>query len=738
MGSIEVRNPLLSKKLKRTETRLLIIDDNQIRFNQIRDLLTGNEYQVDAVLLDDLQNFEKQLNFNWDLIIFGRAYDLKYEQALSIVRLSKQPDLPMILLKPEDYQPEQYADYIRKGIYDILNLDYPERFYVGLVRALSFSRMNQTQQHLLEELETVQIQAQSLVEDSNKAVATIQEGIHIQANEDYLKLFDLKSEDEIIGLPLLDLLQPEELNEFKTRFKKISQGQFELGGFEIHSNNPSVAAANPLKLEFLASTSEEDALQLTIDSANAQSSTSAEKATGKPNPLQLLKRELTREPAAANALITFSFAAYEPRILNADWETYMGYFNNIEAFLKEQTRIPLFKLEHDVLVGVIQADSQEILESKLVGLASLSKPQLIQVNQQDYSFNLRIGHSKIDAKLEEAQLEQSIARAFSTPLPVQQQSSEFVLDIPAETLAKTEAAPSLEFSIAGSATLAAAPAETPTPEKAPTPAPAATIPPVSPAATAAPVAMPGSILHALRQCLERGEIHLKYQQLYDKEDTNLYTYEVTSGFIFENKWQDISKILELNEEDELSIKLDRWILVESCKQLHNFITQYPDARLIVNLNRAVLFKDRTFPEFISKLITIIRSKLQHPLTLQFAEEDILLNREDAQKYLRILRDHGAEISIREFGHSMYSEILLREMDTNMVTIHPELATKLNTKTEELQEKISGFLEIKPVNVLLRELNDMTSFANAWNVDARFIQGDYFQKKLDHLIDVQER
>ena len=111
-----MRNPLLSKKLKRTETRLLIIDDNQIRYNQIRDLLTSNEYQVDAVLLDDLQSFEKQLNFNWDLIIFGRAYDLKYEQALSLVQLSQQPDLPILLLKPEDYQAEQYAQYIRKGI----------------------------------------------------------------------------------------------------------------------------------------------------------------------------------------------------------------------------------------------------------------------------------------------------------------------------------------------------------------------------------------------------------------------------------------------------------------------------------------------------------------------------------------------------------------------------------------------------------------------------------------------
>ncbi|MFV5491989.1 EAL domain-containing protein [Acinetobacter sp. ASP199] len=725
MGSIEVRNPLLSKKLKRTETRLLIIDDNQIRFNQIRDLLTANEYQVDAVLLDDLQNFEKQLNFNWDLIIFGRAYDLKYEQALSLVRLSKQPNLPILLLKPDDYQADQYTGYIQKGVYDILNLEYPERFYLGLVRALSFSRLTQSQQHLIEELETAQTQAQSLVEDSNKAVATIQEGIHIQANEDYLKLFGLNSEDDIIGLPLLDLLQPQDLNEFKTRFKKISQGQFELGGFEIHSTNPGIASANPLKLEFLASSSEEDALQLTIDTAKTQASTTTEKVAAKPSTLQLLKRELSREPANANALITFSFSAYEPQILNADWATYMGYFDEIKKFLKEQVRVSLFKLEHDVLIGIIQADSQEILESKLIGLAALTKPQLITINQQSYALNLRIGYTKLDGEPnDEAQLDQYIARAFSTPLPQAQQSSEFVLDIPSDMHAPAAAIPSLEFSIAESAAPAAS---------SPAPAPAPTAAPVT-----ASVAMPGSILHALRQCLERGEIHLKYQQLYDKEDSNLYTYEVTSGFIFENKWQDISTLLELREDDELSIKLDRWILVESCKQLHNFITQHPEARLIVNLNRAVLFKDRSFPEFISKLITIIRSKLKHPLTLQFAEEDLILNREDAQKYIRILRDHGAEISIREFGNSMYSETLLREMDVNALTIHPQLTAQLNSNSEELQEKITGYLEIKPVYILLRELNDMTSFANAWNVDARFIQGDYFQKKLDHLIDVQER
>ena len=249
-----------------------------------------------------------------------------------------------------------------------------------------------------------------------------------------------------------------------------------------------------------------------------------------------------------------------------------------------------------------------------------------------------------------------------------------------------------------------------------------------------------TVLKALHLALERGEIHLKYQQLYDKEDTNLYTYEVTSGFIYGNTWKDISSLKELSEDHELSIKLDRWILVESCKQLHNFITQYPEAKLIVNLNKAVLLNDRTFPEFIAKLITIVRSKLSHPIILQFSEDDISQNIAEAQKYIAQLRQYGAEVSIRDFGNSIYSESILRQLDINNLTLHENLTRMLSSdaNTEELQEKVAVYHQLKNIQIMLRDLNDMTSFANAWNVDARFIQGDYFQKKLDHLIDVQDQ
>lgn len=705
MGSLEVRNPLLSKKLKRSETRLLIIDDNQIRFNQIRDFLSANEHLVQATLLDDLQNFEKQLNQNWDIVIFGRAYDLKYEQALSLIQLSKQPNLPIILLKPDDYQPAQYASYIRKGIYDILDLEYADRFYMGLIRALSFSRLLLKQQHLMHELESAQSQAQSLVHESNKAIALIQEGIHVQANSEYLELFAIKNAEDVIGLPLLDLLQPQDINDFKLRFKKINQGQFDLGRFEMTTLNTQVSLPNPLKIEFLPST-DEDALQITIDletmASNNNASDNHDKSSYKPNTYQLINRAIAQQPADVSALVLFSIASCPEIIFENDWNTAKNYFINLKEFLKEQTHVPLFKVETGIFLGLFQAESLAKLESKLIALNSLAKPQLLTIKQATFPLNLRLGYIVLDSEIhDDAHFEQVIATAYNIALPQNQPTPEFELK-------NDLLIPSFDLQ----------PAEI----------------------KAAPISAEFSLIRALQQSLERGEIHLKYQQLYDKHDTNLYTYEVTSGFIFENSWKDLTDIPELLEDQELSIKLDRWILVESCKQLHNFITQYPEAKLIVNLNKDVLLHDRTFPEFISKLITIIRSKLSHPLILQFSEEDLSQNLSDAHKYIAQLRQFGAEVALRDFGHSIYSESILRQLDVNSLTLHPDLTQMLNTEqsTQELQEKIQIFHKVKTVEIMLRELNDMTLFANAWNVDARFIQGEYFQKKLDHLIDVQDQ
>lgn len=703
-----MRNSLLSKKLKRTETRLLIIDDNQIRYNQILELLSSKGHQVKAYLLDDIKIFEKQLHNTWDVIIFGRAYDLKIEQALTLIQASKQPHLPILMLKPDDYQFEQYMSYIQKGIYDLVNLDYSARFYIDVIRALSYSRLVQTQQYLQDELENAQSQAQALVEDSNKAVAIIQEGIHMQANAEYLALFGFVREDEIIGLPLLDVLQPQDLNDFKLRFKKISQGQFDQACFEMHTLQSHAAGKNPLKIEFLP-TAEEDALQLTIECESeshaaasmgySKTSEGTDKAVAQPAAkiYQHINRMLLNHPANCNALVSFSLATCPNEIFHTNLNTLQGYFHNIQDFLKEQTHLPIFKIETGLLAGLVQAESAAVLHSRLAGLTALEKPQLLSVGQSSYPLQLKLGYSELKGEISsEDQLEQLLNRAFRTNLPGLNKESDL-------ELASTIQLAPLGFE------------------------------------TDSLLDQP-SLLQTLQQKLESGDIRLKYQQLYDKYDTSLYTYEVTSGFIHENKWYDLAGLQELAEDSQLSIKVDRWVLVEACKQLHNFITQYPEAKLIVNLNAPILLEDPQLPELVAKLLTIVGSRLSHPLILQFSENDLTHDLPLVQKQILLLRKHGAEVALRDFGSSIYSESLLSQVDINYLVLDTRLSQMLENEdqTQQLQEKIASFLTIKPVEILLTELNDMNLFANAWNVEARFLEGNYFQKKLDHLSDVQDQ
>lgn len=708
MGSTKVRNSLLSKKLKRTETRLLIIDDNQLRYNQILNLLLGNDYQVQALLLDDLKSFEKQLNTPWDAIIFGRAYDLKIEQTLSLIQASEQPNLPVLLLQPDDYQPQQYQAYIQKGIYDVVPLEPLDYFYITLIRTLSYSHLLQTEQRLTSELETIHSHTQTLVNNSHKAVALFQEGMHVKANTEYLNLFGFKQEDEIIGLPILDVLQPDDLNVFKQKFKKISLGQFDQARFEIQSQHAAIAGNNALKLEFIPS-QEEDAVQLTIDYQldlkTPANTLFSEKNYGVQAPWQQINRQLSTYPAQANALILFKLNQCPERVFQQDWQTPAQYFNQLHSFLKEHAQMPIFNIELGAYIGILQAENSTVLNSQLTSLQSLQKEHLLKINELNYSIQFKLSYVPITEPLNEDSFTSLLDQTSQQELPKAQAEIELAPTIDIIAPEPVKSSISLDLSL----------------EQVDAP-------------------LQSSLLQQLKQQLARSEIHLKYQQIYDKHDQETHNYEVTSGFISDEQWYDINDLAELREDSELSIQLDRWILVEACKQLHNFITQYPKAKLIINLNIDILLKDKSFPELISKLLTIIGSKLESPLVLQFSEQAIQPHLAIAQQHIARLRQHGAEISIRDFSSSMYSESILQQLDVQYLKLQSKKTELLNSDDglARLQEKVLNYLTVKPVGILLSDLDDMNLFANAWNVETRFLQGRYFQKKLDRLTDVQDQ
>ena len=392
-----------------------------------------------------------------------------------------------------------------------------------------------------------------------------------------------------------------------------------------------------------------------------------------------------------NALVLFGLNHCPNEVFQSDWRGTKSYFSNIQNFIKEQVNVPIHKIETALYAGLIQAESKEVLNSLLIGLNGLQKPQLLVTDNHTFPLQLKLGYCELNQPISnESAFEQLLSKAFATPLPVFNSQK-----IDADIGLTTE-------HIQTSVKL--------------------------------------TLLQELKQKLDAGSIQLKYQQLYDKQDQHTHTYEVTAGFIHDNQWIDLSDLADLKDDPELSVQLDRWILVEACKQLHNFITQYPKAKLIVNLNHHILINDKKLPELVAKLLTIIGSKQAHPLIVQFSEHSLQQNLSQAQQQVALLRQYGAEVSIRNFGDSLYSESILTQIDTQYLCLHSKLSKMLASEKDmaKLQEKILNFIGMKSVEILLTDLNDMNLFANAWNVEARFLQGNYFQKKLDRLTDVQDQ
>lgn len=897
-----MRNVVSSKKLKRSESRLLIVDDNQVRYNKIIELFEEKSHQVHAILLDDLQSFEKQLSLQWDLIIFGRAYDLKLEQALTLLQKSRHPYVPVLLLRGEDYHPDQYSVYLNKGVYDILNLDFLASTYMMFVRALSYSRVLQNEQRLNEELETIQQQTQTLVEESRKAVALISEGIHVHANDEYLKLFGLADIDSVIGLPILDVLQPKNIQQFKQSFKKVSQGQFDQTGLEIITSNPN-AVHKALKLEYLPA--EDEGIQIIVDiSERKRGGAGNDKAHPISQALGSIQRHLKNNPANCSAIVSISLKQCPESVLEGQWDIFQGYFNNIPKYLQEQSNISIYKIDALLYLTLVQAESQAVLDAQLMGLKALQKPRLIDVNGQSLSLQLRLGYSLWEQEeYSEDEFKALIGSAFNTALPeVDGQNDPLALDLlsldinttmrtlgasrlgtltsaiktssvsltdglslvedepttsaqldpnsviesaleleldgldntptavekplnveqaslslvsDSSTNVQLEPTESLELSIEpiGQAqdsismpelslgelsiepiTADVAPASTAdltlemptleldvepsvqpasdiqlaepslsldiagndTPELvvptseiqvqpetaqavAPAPTPVAETP-------VAPASLPSvgreswsPLLVSLQQNLQHGLVSLRYQQFYDKDDQNTHTYEVTAAFIFENAWQELTDLEELNNAPDLSWELDRWKVIEACKQLHHFVKQHPNAQIIVNMNQHSMVHPE-LPELVSKVSKMIGGRQEFPLVLQFSEKAISENVGIAQHHLQVLKQNGVQLAVRDFGNLLLSNTILERIPFDYVGLARSFTKMINKEDDvaELQAKIDAFMEIREVSMSLHGLDDMNSFANAWNVSARYIQGDYFQKKMDHLVDVNDQ
>ncbi len=179
----------------------------------------ANQISHDADLLGEKLKQLREL----DILLYtldSEADNLSPEQLFAVLH-AINPSLPVIALTDQVEETEQYS-LMKAGAADLIEIQAYTHLTLAILREYRHLQTNRQLQQVERQYLEAQERCNALTENSRDAIAYVHEGMYVTANRAYLELFGLASEDEIEGLPMLDMIAPSEHTIFKKLLRKIS------------------------------------------------------------------------------------------------------------------------------------------------------------------------------------------------------------------------------------------------------------------------------------------------------------------------------------------------------------------------------------------------------------------------------------------------------------------------------------------------------------------------------------
>jgi diguanylate cyclase (GGDEF)-like protein/PAS domain S-box-containing protein len=131
------------------------------------------------------------------------------------------PHLPVIAVS-ETIDELKRLDLMRQGVADLVARSEAAHLAQAILREFKHLKTLRRLLQIEHQLEEAEERCNALTENSRDAIAYVHEGMHVTANRAYMEIFGLAGEDEIEGLPILDMIAPSEHKAFKKLLRKLS------------------------------------------------------------------------------------------------------------------------------------------------------------------------------------------------------------------------------------------------------------------------------------------------------------------------------------------------------------------------------------------------------------------------------------------------------------------------------------------------------------------------------------
>lgn len=678
---------------------LLVIDDDQLYAERLVHLLGCYYDTINLGFLDDKEELLKSLRQPWDVLVFGNAYDMSFTDVVGVVQ-EQSIDLPMICLFNEEMVASTNND---EGLPDIISGTMVKSLKVDQEMAVVMSiclqhdnlrsrRELRTLRHVLSEAEQ---RANVLIKNSKSAVAYIDQGIHIFANDPYLQLFGFESMNDAIGVPVVDLIAGGDnvkgFKQFLRQFDKGSRQEVEFN-FESKRMDGSTFEA---KLQLAAATLDGEPVTQVIIQQNHNNSAEVAKRLAAAECKDSLTGINNRRGFEEQMAIVYQQA--RQGVLTAGL-LYIQLDNvgkirsslglqGVDATVK-QVAYALDELISDGHVSrfsdtaftiLVEDKSTTELETLAKHIGSHISDMLIEVDKRTTSTTVSIGIVKIETNTAEPSivLERAMDAINQIMIETSNHGGTYHLYDPSEHANSDDHA----------------------------------------------------LAESLVDAIANSRFELSFQPIYDINNDRSDFFEVYLRLPLADADNTIltpDQFMAVAKTHKLLEKIDRWVLINACKKVNEVRKTHPEARLLVQLTSASLI-DKKLPSVASQLIKAVGGAAG-VLTLQFNEKDVSDHLTVAKTQFAALSQVSCQMGINNFGSSAKSIEIVSFVQPDMVRLARSYVDGIDS-ADNLETVKSLIMRTNEVNVdvLMPYIEDAATMSVAWSVGARYLQGYYLEE-----------
>lgn len=679
-----------------TPVRLLILDNSQNRAEELIELLRNSGRATRAHQIESHESLQSLLKArSWDLFLSRpEANDVTAEQAIALVKEFER-DIPFILLA-DDNNVESITAGLRMGANDVALEDDEERLILIINRELENLETRRCRRQADIERKEIERRCQLLLESSKAAISYVHEGMHIFANSVYCELFGFEEFDDLEIVPIVDLIAPDDQNSFKKFLKSFSDNEDTSEEFKfVHSDgSPIPAQMNLSRAQYDGEPCTQVIIRPNDDDqkfeARLKELSYQDQITGLPNRrrfIELLDLAVERAANGNESSIVFYIVPdeFEDIVTQsglADADLILGDIANLMNSCLNESHL-LAKFGDDAFTLLYPNGHKEEAAELAKVIRDSVESHLFEVAGKTYQLTVSIGLALVTES--------------ST-------NSEQIISRSRRALADAPVGNSVVFYHAKKAVEATA-----------------------------KDAAKDELRELVTSAFDKGRLKLLFQPIISLHGDDDEQFEVLLRLVDDdNNELGPRKFIDIVHEEDLSIKLDRWVILQSIKLLAAHRSAGNQTRLFINITHKTIADD-TFLPWVNVALKAARLPID-AVIFQFHESDAITYMKQASIFTQGLKELHCKASINHFGCSLNPFNTLKHLTVDYVKLDDSYAQNVDSNTDKSKELMDTVksLQAKGVLTAISGVESPMILSTLWEAGVNYIQGNYLSEPLETM------